>query len=182
MKKRFKYPKFLLFILAVFIAYLIFQGKNYTPLYSFISSLGVSGVFISGIFYTYSFTSPPATALLLLLAKQNSVIFSAMLGGIGALLGDLLIFSFIKYGFKDEIEKLRKENLIKRTSEALPKIIKKYVLPVLAIIAIASPLPDEIGVSLLAFYKKMPIYIFIAISYVANTLGILIILLIGQNI
>ena len=58
---RIKYPKLSLLILTFLLAYLIFIGRNLLPFYDELLSLGYVGVFLVGIFYTYGFTSAPAT-------------------------------------------------------------------------------------------------------------------------
>ena len=46
---------------------------------------------------------------------------------------------------------------------------------------IASPLPDEIGVTMIAASKSISAKVFSVISYVLNTAGIFVILMIGGS-
>ncbi len=94
----------------------------------------------------------------------------------------LIIFKFIRYSFADEIEKLSKEKAIKHFNNKIPNLLKKYFIPILACFIIASPLPDEIGVSLLAASQSISTNFFSILSYVLNTAGIFVILLIGSAI
>ena len=55
-------------------------------------------------------------------------------------------------------------------------LLKKYFVPVLAGFIIASPLPDEIGVIMLAGLTKIKIGILVVLSLILNTLGILVLL------
>ena len=130
--------------------------------------------------YAYGFTAAPATSAILIASKNQSVEIAAIIGGLGALVGDLFIFKLIRVSLKDEIEKLCKEKIIVRTKEKLPLFFKKYFLPIVACIIIASPLPDEIGVSLLSGATKISTKTFSFISYILNTIGILVILIIGK--
>lgn len=177
-----KYPKFLLLLITLLIAYLIFYGKSYDPFHDFISSFGYVGTFFAGALFTYGFTAAPATAILLILAKEQHIFLAAFVGGAGALLSDLIIFRFIRHSFADEILKLSKENVIRSLNKFTPSLIKRYLLPVLAGFIIASPLPDEIGVSLFAASKSISMKIFSVISYALNTTGIFIILVIGRGL
>jgi uncharacterized membrane protein YdjX (TVP38/TMEM64 family) len=181
-----KYPKLLLLIFSIIIAIILFySGKNYTPVHNSILSLGYVGSFFIGLFYAYGFTAPSATAILLILAKEQSIILTGLIAGLGAILSDLLIFLFIRYSFSDEIDKLEKEKIIKYL-EKEERIIfghyRKYVLPVFAGFLIASPLPSEIGIALIATLKKVSIKRFIILAYLLHTFGILLILLIGNAI
>ena len=182
MKKKslIKYPKFLLLILTFLIAYLLFYGRTYNPLHDFITSTGYAGVFIAGVLFAYGFTAAPATAMLLILAGHHNIYLAGLIGGLGALVGDLIVFIFIRYSFRDEIKKLSKERIVLYINNKTPNPFKKYLLPLIAGFIIASPLPDEIGVSLLAAYKTFSIKIFSIISYLLNTAGIFVILFIGN--
>jgi len=181
MKLRIKYPKLLLLILTFVIAYLFLTSQAFEPLKKIMLSLGYIGAFLGGIFFVYGFTAAPATAALLILAKQQSIFFSGIIAGVGALFGDLIIFKLLRSTFSDEIECLKREKTMMLLYRKTPDFLKKYLLPVFGGIIIASPLPDEIGVTLLAI-SKISTRTFIELSYLLNTAGIFIILLIGQAI
>jgi len=75
MKKRllkWKYQKLTLLIGTFILAYLLFYGKNFPAFNNFIISTGYIGIFISGLLFSYGFTSAPAAALFLLLAKSTN--------------------------------------------------------------------------------------------------------------
>jgi len=171
-----KYPKFLLLFITFLIAYLLFYGKEYAPFRDFIAGLGYSGTFVAGIMFTYGFTA----AIFLILAQHQNIYLASLIGGVGALIGDLFIFSFIRQSFADEIRRLSREKVVKYFNGRLPGRLKEYLLPVVAGFVIASPLPDEIGVAMLAASKIISIKIFSVISYALNTLGILAIFLVGK--
>lgn len=177
-----KYPKFLLLFITFLIAYLLFYGNKYVPFHDFIISSGYVGAFIAGMLFTYGFTSAPATAIFLILAKSQNIYLASIIGGFGALIGDLFIFSFIRHSFAGEIRQLSKEKVVKYFNGKLPGLLKKYLIPVAAGFIIASPLPDEIGVTLLAASKVISTKIFLFVSYVLNTAGIFVILMIGSNL
>ncbi len=130
---RIKYPKLILLLVTIIVGVLIFyEGRNYTPFHEFLVSLGYVGTFLGGIFYAYGFTAAPATAVLLVLAQEQNLIFAVFIGGLGALLSDLLIFSFIRYSFINEINKLKKEKLVKmiaKNSRGLFGSYHRYIFP-----------------------------------------------------
>ena len=177
-----KYPKFLLLFITVIIAYIMFYGKAYPPLQNFLSSAGYLGTFISGIFFVYGFTAAPATVVLLMLAKGQNIFLAGLIGGLGALIGDLIIFKFMRVSFSKEVGMMFHEKLVQKINNKIPHLFKKYFIPVFAGFIIASPLPDEIGVALLAINQNISMKIFTLVSYVLNTIGIYTILLIGINI
>ncbi len=175
-----KYPKFLLLILTFILAYFIFKESNSLPFNNALLSLGYTGTFLAGIFFIYGFTAAPATAILLVLAKEQNIILAGFIAGFGALIGDLLIFRFIRHSFADEIKKLSKEKVFSRVGNNIPKSFKKYFIAISAGFIIASPLPDEIGVSLLAGATNISTKVFSIISYILNTTGIFVVLIIGS--
>ena len=185
-KHKIKYPKLLLLLLTFVISIILFyEGKTYPPFNGFLTSLGYIGVFLGGIFYAYGFTAAPATAALLVLAKEQNILLAGLIGGFGALVSDIIIFLFIKYSFADEIKKLEKEKVVKFLEKEEEKFFghhHKYVLASLAGFLIASPLPSEIGVTLMAALKNMSIKKFMIIAYSLHTVGIILILLIGNFI
>lgn len=177
-----KYPKLLLLFLTFLIAYLLFYGRAYQPFHNFLISLGYFGTFLAGALFAYGFTAAPATAVLLILAKEQNILLAGLVAGFGALIGDLIIFNFIRNSFADEIKKLTQEKVIVYFQGKLPRMLKKYLLPVVAGFIIASPLPDEIGISLMTASQNISTKIFSIISYTLNTVGIFIILFIGNQI
>lgn len=183
MKRLFKlkYPKTILLILCIFAAYIIFSNSAITEIISHSGSFGYLGSFIAGLFFSFGFTTPFSIGYFLQLNPEN-ILVNALIGGFGAMISDLFIFSVIRFSFLDEFNKLEKTKPIKYISNLIDKSfghkIKSYLLYIFAGIIIASPLPDEVGVTMLAGLSKIkPISLGI-LSFIFNSLGILIILLI----
>jgi len=140
----------------------------------FIQSLGTYsylGVLISGIFFVYGFTALPATASIILLSKSLNPVLIGLIGGFGAVVSDLLIFSYVRYGLDPDIKYILKKTGITRIKE-LKRTRLRWIIPFLAGFIIASPLPDEVGTFIfgIANYdlKKFLIY-----AYLLNSLGIM---------
>jgi hypothetical protein len=179
---RLKYPKLLLLLSTFVAAYVLFRQRDFLPFHNLILSLGYSGTFLAGFFFVYGFTAAPATAVLLMLTKEQNILGAGFIAGFGALVGDLLLFKFIRHSFSCEIERLSKERMVIFASGRVPGAIKRYVIPILAGFIIASPLPDEIGVSLFAASRQISIRVLSVVSYLLNTAGIFVILTIGSLI
>lgn len=173
-----KYPKFIILLLTFVLAYIIFQGKETF----YLDSSSYFGIFFLGMFYSYGFTAAPATAILLSIAQEYNIFLIAFIAGFGSLIGDLFLFKLIRTGFKDEINNLSKEHFFIKIRKKIPKFLKKYLILLFGFLFIASPLPDEIGVSILAGMTNINSKLFSILSYILNTLGIFIILLIGKFI
>ncbi len=128
---------------------------------------------------------PQSNSCTISLAKQHGLISAGIVGGLGVLLSDVIIFLFIRHSFIDEVEKIKKEKtviLIRKTIIQLFGSFYNYLLPITAYFLIASPLPTEVGIALLATMKDVLMKKFLLIAYLLHTLGILIILLIGNTV
>ena len=141
-----KYPKFFLLLVTIIAAYFIYTtNQDSMALQGTISSLGLFGAFLAGVLYVYSFTAAPATSILLIIGFQNSMILTGLVAGLGALFGDLLIYRFVSESFDDELKLLSKEKFFVKFKNSIPDVCSKCLLPIVAVIFIGSPLPDEIG-------------------------------------
>ena len=66
----------------------------------------VLGSFFAGIFFTSIFTVIPATVVLVEMHETNSVLIVSLFGGFGALVGDLIIFNFVKDRLSQDLQYL----------------------------------------------------------------------------
>ena len=177
-----KYPKLSLFIISVILVYFLFSGLVYTPLHEALIFMGYFGTFLAGLLYPYALTSAAGTGILLILAKEQNLLLAGVIAGIGALISDIIIFLFVKHGFSDEVQKLSKETLVRTVNRWIPDSVRVYLLAAFAGLLIASPLPTEIGIMLMASIKNLSVEKFIAIIYILHASAIFIILLIGNTI
>jgi uncharacterized membrane protein YdjX (TVP38/TMEM64 family) len=145
-----------------------------------ISSLGglsYLGAFVAGIFYPHGLTVPLSVAVLIAVAKTTNFLIASLLATFGAVIGDYIIFKFVKDRLLEEIEDLLGEygQYFKRlkTSKRF-----KSLIPVLAGFIMASPLPNELASALfgIAEYKTRK---FILFSLIFNFIGIFLIVCLG---
>ena len=183
---RYKYPKLSLLALSFIIAYAYFTGGEFHALRQLLQNLGIFGAFISGMMYAYGFTAPIAMASFLVIAKQQNFLIAGFVAGLGAVSSDLLLFKFIRHEFMDELKQLGEEPVISHIkgffSRTVHVRLKGYLVPLIGAFMIASPFPDELGVSLIASYRQISPEVFAVISYTLNTIGIFTILYVGKII
>ncbi len=149
----FKYPKIFLFICSIIIAYYIFSKPTVSNWMIQLNNLSYIGIFIGGLLLAFGFTAPFGVGILLTSRPEN-IFLAVLIAGLGAMISDMIIFKMIKFSFMNEFKELKKT----KTAYAIKKItrknkhilIKHYLLYIFAGIMIATPLPDEIGVSMLA--------------------------------
>ena len=167
--------------LSVLIAIILMKTGVLIDILASSKKLELFGSFIAGMFFTSVFTAAPATVVLAEIAQINSVIWVALFGGIGAMIGDLIIFRFIKNRLSEDILYLLKKSKSERLVPIFRLRIFRWSIAFLGALVIASPLPDELGLMMLGF-SKMKTSLFIPISFLFNSLGILVIGLIAKAV
>ncbi len=162
-------------IVSVFFALVLVKTEVVADILTTSKTLEALGSFISGIFFTSVFTVAPAAVTLGEIAQANSVWLVALFGALGALIGDLIIFRFVKDRLsKHLLELIKKKGGSKRLKHLLNLKSFRWLTFFIGGLIIASPLPDELGVAILGFSNVKPSF-FIAFSFISNFLGILLI-------
>lgn len=130
--------------------------------------------FVAGMFFTSVFTTPVAIVVLGEISQHSSPLTAAFFGSLGALVGDLVLFTFIKDRVSGDLLALIGKKGRGRLFHIAERRLFRWFSPLIAAFIIASPLPDELGVMFLGFAKtRTPV--FMLFSLVANFLGILVI-------
>jgi hypothetical protein len=137
--------------------------------------------FVSGLLFTSAFTTPFSMAVFFELgADQVPILPTALLGGIGAVCGDYLLFRFVRDRFGEDLLAVFKRVGWGRLKGFFELRLFRFVTFIVAGLIIASPLPDELAVTLLGF-SKVKSFPFLLVSFTFNFLGILAILVLGRS-
>lgn len=159
-------------LVGICLAVFLYHFEPFHQMLLSLGTLGYLGAFLAGVLFVSSFTVTTGMVVLLVLAEQLNVWEVALLAGLGAVLGDVLIFNFVKDELADEIKPIVKRWGGKYIQQLLHSKYFSWTIPLLGVLIIASPLPDEVGVSLLGI-SKMGTGKFLLLSFVLNSLGIL---------
>jgi uncharacterized membrane protein YdjX (TVP38/TMEM64 family) len=139
-----------------------------------IAQAGYFGAFLAGFLYAIAFTSSTATVILAKAPDYLNPLVIALIGGLAAAVYDFIVFIFFKtqsaHGF---LESLHNKIFSQRK-------LPNWALFIIGLAILGSPLPDELASGFLGFLK-FSTKKFIAISFIANVVGILVIVLIGQR-
>ena len=130
------------------------------------------GSFIAGIFFTSVFTIAPASIALAEIATSAPPLSVAIWGALGAMLGDLLLFLFIRDVFTEDVQEFVGIKKIRRLFARSHVGFIRWLAPVVGAIIIASPLPDELGLALLGIARTKTSVV-LPIAFCLNFLGIL---------
>ncbi|MFA5126273.1 MAG: hypothetical protein WC462_04705 [archaeon] len=182
---KFKYPKITLLVLSIVFAYFCFNNSDVSFFVSRLGELSYLGYLIAGIFFAFGFTAPFSVGYFIVSSPEN-IYLAALAGGFGAFIGDIVIFKLVRFSFQDEFDELRREGLFRDFNEILNNTLGKRLMLYLgyafAGFLIASPLPDEAGVTLIAGMTKIKESHLAVLSFCLNTLGIFVLLLLKTQL
>lgn len=172
--KKSTFRDIVLITLSFFVAYALIKTDFVANFLAVTQEMKLVGIFVAGFFFTSIFTIAPATVVIAELALYNSLWKLAIVGAIGAVIGDYVIFllirdqitaRIIKYFGKTKLKKLVVKDLLK-----LKPI--RWLTFLIGVVIIASPLPDEFGLALIGISRIKLRYLFVT-SFIANVAGIL---------
>lgn len=168
--------------LSVVVAIILVRTDAIVGILTRTQELEFIGSFIAGMFFTSIFTTAPAIVTLGEIAQEYSLFLTAVVGAAGAVVGDLIIFSFVKDRFSDHLmELIKTQGMGRRLLKIFRRRSSRWITFLIGGLIIASPLPDELGVSLLGF-SKMKMKGFIVVSFIFNAIGIFLIGLAARTI
>lgn len=168
---RYKNTSFLLIGLVIF--FYLMETPAVDNLINQAGNLGYIGAFFAGLFFVSTFTAAPAAVVLFHLADRLHPFEIALLAGAGGVVGDYIIFRFMKDKIFTELR-----YMFLKHGGALRVLFKSpyfgWLTPILGAILIASPIPDEVGVSMLGL-SKMSTRQFLLIAFLLDVIGVFLI-------
>lgn len=179
--KVWRYKNTFLLTVSLFVIFYLANNDFGQQLLNSISKLGYLGSVLSGLFFVSTFTVAPASVVLFKLSQMYNPIAIALTAGFGAVIGDYIIFRFLKDNVFEEIKPI----FMKLGGTNLSRLISTpyfaWLAPVIGALIIASPFPDEVGVGLMGI-SKLKNWQFLTISFLLNSIGILMIVTIAKSI
>lgn len=136
--------------------------------------------FVAGLFFTSLLTTAPAIAVLGELAQEGNLLLVAAVGAVGSVMGDYLIFVFVRDRVSRDAEFLLRGPRAMRVLHVFKHRRFRRILPWVGALIVASPLPDELGLALLGI-SKLRTKSFFFISYAMNFAGIVAIGLVARG-
>jgi len=168
---RWRYKNITMFILSIMFALWVTKLEDFHTLPLHLGDWGYFGAFFAGFLFVSTFTVATGFVILLVLAESLNVLELAFIASLGSVIGDLVIFRFVKDGLIKEIAPIYKTLGGGHVNRVMNTKYFSWTFPVAGAAIIASPLPDELGVSLLGL-SKLKTYQFVIISFGLNLIGI----------
>ncbi len=179
--KSWRYKNLTLTFLGLILAVLL---SLYEPFHNFLLSLGefeYISAFIGGALFVSFFTLPIGAVILLVLAENLPLLPLAVVAGAGGVTADYIIFRIVRDNLSDEITQLYNEFGGRHLTHLFHTSYFNWMVPLFGAILIASPLPDELGVSLLGL-SKMKTLRFLEIAFLLDVGGVLFVLWLSQYV
>src|SRR4051812_37924605 len=104
--KTFRFKNSLLFLISIAFAVFLFHYEPFHNLLLELGNAGYVGAFLAGILFVLSFTVATAMVILLVLAEKLSPLEIGIIAGLGAVVGDFIIFRFVKDDLSEEVTPL----------------------------------------------------------------------------
>ncbi len=169
--RRWKYKNTFMLGLSLVALFWLAKTPQVDSIVKQIGSLGYIGAFITGIFFVSTFTVAPAAIVLFHLADTLHPVEVALLAGLGAMVGDYVIFRFMKDKVFDELMPIIRKMHTPKIKLLFKSPYFAWVLPLVGAFIIASPLPDEAGVTMLGL-SKIKKWQFFLLAFALNSVGI----------
>lgn len=158
--------------LSVAVAVLFVRTGLIAELLALASGFKLISGFIAGMLFVSIFTLAPAAAVLIELFRANSLLDVAFTAGLGGLIGDWLMFRFLRDRVADDLGYLVRHSGFRRLLAVFRLKCFRWLTPLIGALIVVSPLPDEIGLALMGF-SRLSTALFLPLSFALNFLGIL---------
>ena len=174
--KKWKYKHLTLLFLGILFSLILSKFETLNSILLSLGNFGYIGAFVAGMLFVSTFTVATGVLILFILAKTLSPLEIGIIAGLGAVLGDFTIFRFVRNDLLEEITPLYNRIGGKKITKFLSRRYLRWSLPIIGALIIASPLPDEIAIGLMGI-SRIKTYQFLFLSYVLNSIGIFMLVL-----
>lgn len=155
-KFRLRFGNLILIILGVIAGVWIAYNPDVLSFLTEDPSLSMVSTFVFGFLYPLGITTPASIVGFFQLGKTMDPLVIATIGGLGSLIMDFLIFYFIRHKLLDHLH-----SFTKRFNVSIHVVghrvrkhrVLKHLIPIVAGILVASPLPTEIAIGIFAAIK-----------------------------
>jgi len=103
-KHHWHYKGIILLALSIVLAVFLLLSPSTKLFISSIGELKYIGIFITGFFFAFGFTTAPAAAVFIVLGDSFNPLIIGLIGGFGAMISDYLIFKYVKSNLPPDIK------------------------------------------------------------------------------
>lgn len=129
----FKYKYLTLFFLSIVLSIIFLLLGFFDWAMIHLGRFVYLGAFITGMMFAFTLTAAIATIFFVTLGTQYNPILIAILGGIEAMVSDLLLYEYIKHGLIKELKAIGEYLIPTHKRESMEQFTKKSIYLVYAI-------------------------------------------------
>ena len=163
---------FCIIIFSLIIALMFAKTGFLKSLLTSTQEFKIIGSFVAGMFVASMFTALPATIILAEIAKSSSIYSVAFFGAMGALVGDVLIFLFVRNKLSSDLMYVLTTIKSAPTLNIFRVRYLRQCVAVLGAFVVASPLPDELGLIMMGL-SDIKVRYFFPLAFFLHSSGIL---------
>src|SRR5688572_15746322 len=104
--KKWKYPYLTAVFISVFIAIFLASNETFKSWLLHLGSLEYIGALVAGSLFVSSFTTAISIVVIGIMTENINPMALALIGGVGAVMGDYLVFKLIKSHLSEELAML----------------------------------------------------------------------------
>lgn len=175
------YKNTVLLSLSILIFFFLADTSQVKSVIEYIGGFGYVGAFLAGILFVSVFTVAPASVVLFYLAETLNPFGIAIAAGAGSVVGDYLIFRFLKDRIFEELRPFFMDHGGRPVQRLFRTPHFAWSLPLVGAIIIASPLPDEIGLGMLGL-TKIKKWQLLGVLFILDAAGIFLIVSTAQTL
>ncbi|KKU11498.1 MAG: hypothetical protein UX16_C0013G0003 [Parcubacteria group bacterium GW2011_GWB1_45_7] len=186
-----KYPNLTFLGISILTTVILSYFGIFDKTFGGLGKLGFLGALVAGALFPITFTSPIAVASLYYLGSHLGLPLTVAFGAIGALLGDLMIYRFLKDHTIAEIAAIHEKYRANHPThdklghrKALLSLFHSKPFHSLGLflggLLIVLPVPDELGIAILASYR-LNTRKFMVVSLVLNAVSVWIVASLGAR-
>jgi len=169
------------FIASILSAVWLIKTNALTVIIASTAQFDVVGSFIEGLLFTSVLTTAPAIVAIIGSASYVPAWELALIGGAGAVCGDLLVFRFVRSRLVEHILRAMFSPWMLRLGARIASGPLWWLGPLCGTVVIASPFPDEIGLFMMGL-SHIRLIQFIPLAFAANAGGIFLMALAAQSL
>lgn len=169
--RNYKYKGLTLIFISILLTIFLSKYNFLNEFFFSIRHTPFLGSFIAGILYVSASTVTLGIFMLSDLADTLPSIEIAIIAGLGGVVADFVLFRFFKGDLLSEITPIYNKLGGKHLTRLMYHKYLRWSLPIVGAIIIASPFPDEIGISLMGL-SKIKNYQFVLLCLVLDISGV----------
>mgnify|MGYP003393241909 FL=1 len=163
----------LIIVASISLAFFIAREDIVTTLMSMTGFLPIEAS-VAGFSFTSLLTLAPAPVAFAEMSQATPLLQLAAWGAAGAVVGDLVLFLFVRDVVSEDLMSLMRGSWGKKSKALFKTPLLSWAVPVAGALIIASPLPDEVGLAMLGL-SKTHLRFLIPVSYAMNFIGIVLV-------